>query len=103
MQSDTENELQQSNLVRMNLNVTDGVPEKLRDMAGGRFKMGAWLSRLIEEMHKGYGQPDQVKAMELEGVRLMMLGLGGQVQSLRGEVAHLQAQLAALIAKSESV
>lgn len=99
MQSDNDTEAQQSNLVRMNLNVSDGVPEKLRELAGGRFKMGTWLSQLIEQMYESRGSADQVQAMDVEGIRLMCLGMGGQIQSLRGEVTHLQSQLAAIIAK----
>ncbi len=99
MQSDIDSEVQMSNLVRMNLNVSIGVPEKLREMAGSKFKMGSWLSTVIENMYEAKGTDNTVHSMEMEGMRLMVLGMGGQLQALRGEVAHLQAQLAALIAK----
>lgn len=90
---------EESGLVRMNLNVIPGVPDKLRELAGGRFKMGSWLSELIEQMYANRGQAEQVQSMELEGLRLLMMGMAGQLASVRGEVAHLQATVAALIAK----
>ena len=101
VQSNVENEDTQSNFVRMNLNVEPGIPEKLRELAGGRFKMGSWLSQLIEQMHESKGASGAVQSMEIEGLRLMCLGMGGQIQSLRGELAHLQSQLAAIIAANQ--
>lgn len=106
-QSNLEIENQQSNfeeistaeLVRMNLNVNPGVPEKLRELAGGRFKMGSWLSELIEQMYAHRGQAETVQSMEVEGLRLLIMGMAGQLASVRGEVAHLQSTVAAMIAK----
>lgn len=89
----------ENNLVRMNLNVNPGVPEKLRELSGGRFKMGSWLSELIEQMYANRGQAETVQSVEVEGLRLLIMGMAGQLASVRGEVAHLQATVAALIAK----
>lgn len=90
-----------SNLMRMSLNVPLDIPEKLRELAGGKPKMGLWLTDLIRQMYDNRITVD-VKRMDVEGLRLLVMGLAGQVQSLQGEMTRTQSQLAALIAKVES-
>ena len=97
-QSDQENEKVPSNLTRMSLNVPPDVPEKLRELAGSKHKMGVWLTDMIRSMHDNRQMTD-VKRMDVDALRLLVLGLAGQVQSLQGEMTRTQSQLAALIAK----
>lgn len=99
-QSDLQDGEVSSNLMRMSLNVPLDVPEKLRELAGGKPKMGLWLTDLIRQMYDNRITVD-VKRMDVEGLRLLVMGLAGQVQSLQGEMARTQAQLAALIAQGQ--
>lgn len=95
--NDKENEVQ-GNFVRMNLNVAPDVPEKLRELAGGKFKMGMWLSDLIQKMYDNR-PPENVSSIDVEGLRLLVMGLAGQMQMLKGEMTQTQSQVAALVAQ----
>lgn len=88
-----------SGFERVNLQVKAGTAEKMTELAGSRQRMGQWLSDLVENMYEAKKTAATVQSMDLEGLRLMCLGLGGQVQAMKGEIAHLQSQLAAIIAK----
>lgn len=99
-QSNLQDNDVQSNLMRMSLNVPDDVPEKLRELAGSKHKMGVWLTELIRSMYDNRTMTD-VKRMDVEGLRLLVMGLAGQVQSLQGEMTRTQSQVAVLIARGE--
>lgn len=84
--------------VRINLSVDEGVPEALERLAGGRNKMGDYLSKMIFNLAADESTAVELSAMDNEGLRLMVQGLGGRMRALEGELMQLRAQLAAVIA-----
>lgn len=82
-------------MARLNLTVDDNIPEILERLAGGRNKMGDYLSKIINEMDQG-APADVLERMDKEGLRLMVQGMGGRLKSLEGEIVLLQSQVAAL-------
>lgn len=83
---------------RMNLTVDPDVPDLLERLAGGRNKMGDYLSQMIRSMAAGSSTADEIEKLDREGMRLMIQGLTGRLVALEGEVMRLQSQLAAVIA-----
>ncbi len=84
--------------VRINLSVDEGIPEMMERQAGGRNKMGDYLSKLIRSQGDEGATSAELAAMDNESLRLMVQGLGGRMRSVEGEVIRLQAQMAALLA-----
>ena len=82
---------------RLNLTVDAAAAEILERMAGGRNKMGDYLSRLLIDMDAGTPAAD-LDRMDKESLRLMLQGVIGRLSMVEGEVLRMQAQLAALIA-----
>lgn len=82
---------------RLNLTVDIDIPPILERMAGGRNKMGDYISQLVRGMDQGTPE-DEIERMDKESLRLMVQGLGGRVKVLEGEVMRIQSQLAVLIA-----
>lgn len=89
--------------VRINLSVDEGIPELMERLAGGRNKMGDYLSKLIVGLATEDTAADEIAAMDNEGLRLMVQGLGGRMRALEGELMRLQSQLAAIIAERQLV
>lgn len=85
--------------VRVNLSVDAGIPEIMERIAGGRNKMGDYLSKLIRSQAAEGATALELQSMDNEALRLMVQGLGGRVKALEGELIRVQAQLAALIAE----
>lgn len=83
---------------RLNLTVDPEAAAILEKMAGGRNKMGDYLSGLLKSMAAGT-PVDEIDRMDKESLRLMVQGLSGRVVALEGEVMRIQSQLAAIIAE----
>jgi hypothetical protein len=52
--------------VRMSLHVDPDIPDMLTELAGGKWKMGQYLSDLIRQVHTSQvevGQPGEVEAL----------------------------------------
>jgi hypothetical protein len=83
---------------RINLTVDADVPDILERLAGGRNKMGDYLSQLVRSIGEGAATSDEIEKLDREGMRVMIQGLTGRLAGLEGEVLRIQSQLAALIA-----
>ena len=84
--------------VRINLSVDEGVPELLEQLAGGRNKMGDYLSKLVRNQAGAETTATELQAMDNESLRLMVQGLAGRVKIVEGELMRTQSQVAAVIA-----
>lgn len=82
---------------RINLTVDGDVPALLETLAGGRNKMGDYLSKLIRSVAAGTPQ-DEIERMDKESLRLMVQALTGRVIGVEGEIVKMQATLASMIA-----
>jgi len=82
---------------RINLTVDGDVPALLETLAGGRNKMGDYLSKLIRSVSQGTPQ-DEIERMDKESLRLMVQALTGRVMALEGEMLTVQSTLASMIA-----
>ena len=85
--------------IRVNLSVDADIPDVLEQLAGGRNKMGDYLSKLIRSQSVDTTTAQELERMDNEGLRLMVQGLGGRVKVVEGELMRLQSQLAAMIAE----
>lgn len=83
---------------RLNLTVDPRAADILERMAGGRNKMGDYLSKLLISMESGT-PTDEIERMDRESLRSMVQGLLGRVVILEGEFLRVQAQMAAIIAE----
>lgn len=92
----------QAGRVRLNLQVDGDVPELLARLAKGRNRMGEYISHLVKAMADGQLN-EEIDRLDLDGLRLMVQGLGGRVKALDGEMLNLRANVAALIAKNAKI
>ncbi len=81
---------------RLNLSVADDIPEKLAALAGGERKRGQFLTNLIRSLYDA--QATTQEGMDIEALRLQVLGLAGQVKALEARLAQVEKTLAVLIA-----
>lgn len=88
----------QTGRVRLNLLVDGDVPDLLARLAKGRNRMGEYVSSLVHGMVDGQLN-DEIDRLDLDGLRLMVQGLGGRVRALDGEMLNIRSQLAAVIAR----
>jgi len=81
---------------RITVVLDDGVSEKLVELAGSSRKQGEYLSRLINATYEGerLTQPDGI---EIETLRLQIIGLTSEHRALASRVLQLEKQLAALL------
>jgi len=84
--------------VRANLSLDADIPDLLERLAGGRNKMGDYVSKLIRLQIDDDTTASELQTLDNESLRLMVQGLGGRVKALEGEVMRTQAQIASLIA-----
>ena len=68
--------------IRLNLSVDARVPDKLERLAGGRNRMGDWLSDLLLAMEVGDDTAAEIERLNMESLRLMIQGLAGRVRAL---------------------
>lgn len=76
---------------RLNLAVEDGIGDMLSALAGGERKRGQYLSDLIRGMAKVTGKP----TMDTVTMEFALRGLAGQVQTVEGRLAVLEAKVGA--------
>ena len=81
---------------RLNLTVADDIPDKLTALAGGERKRGQYLTDLIRATYDV--QATTQTGLDLEGLRLQLLGLAGQVQALESRITQMEKTLAVIIA-----
>jgi len=82
---------------RCNLTLDSDVLTALDEMAGSERKRGLWISNMIRTTSAAQRSNADVRTMDVEGLRLTVLGLAGRLQAVEGELLRNQAQLAALI------
>jgi hypothetical protein len=83
---------------RINLQVEDGVGDKMTELAGGERRRGAWLSDLVNAMHAQQQMP--VQPAELETLKLAFAGMVARLSMAEARAARTEAQLAAHLATS---
>lgn len=82
---------------RLNLTVDAEAADLLERMAGGRNKMGDYLSTLLKSMNAGT-PADEIERVDRESLKLMLQGMAGRLTALEGQYASMQATVAKLIA-----
>ena len=83
---------------RINLTVDPDIPDILERLAGGRNKMGDYISQMVRNIAAGSSTADEIEKLDREGMRLMIQGLSGRMVAVEGELMRVQSQLAAVIA-----
>lgn len=84
---------------RVNLMLDSDVVELLDDLAGSERKRGLYISNLIRTAYAGQRSNADIRTMDVESLRLTVLGLNGRVQAVEGEILRQQSQIAAMIAQ----
>ncbi|MFN8493986.1 MAG: hypothetical protein U0350_40685 [Caldilineaceae bacterium] len=85
---------------RCNLMLDSDVVEMLDELSGSERKRGLWISNMIRTAYAAQRSNVDIRTMDIEGLRLTVLGLAGRVQTVEGEMLRTQSQLAAMIANS---
>jgi hypothetical protein len=86
--------------VRCNLMLDADVIDMLDSLSGSERKRGLWISNMVRTAYAAQKDNADIRTMDMEGLRLTVLGLAGRVQAVEGELIKTQSQLAAIIAKS---
>ena len=87
--------------VRCNLTLDSDVIEMLDELAGSERKRGLWLSNMIRTTYAAQRSNADVRTMDVEGLRLTVLGLAGRLQAVEGELLRTQTQVAAVMAAQQ--
>jgi len=85
---------------RVNLMLDADVVAILDDLAGGERKRGQYVSELLRSTYAASQQAGDIHLMDLEALRLLVLGLAGRVVGVEGQIGHMQAQVAAIMANA---
>jgi hypothetical protein len=84
---------------RLTISVEDGIGAMLIELAGGSRRQGEYITRLVRAAWE-MEQAGKTAGVELEGVRLQLAGLSGKVTTIDGRLLSVEAQVAAMIARS---
>lgn len=84
-------------MARINLTVEDGIPELLEELAGGRNKMGQYISDLVRATHEG--QRSAPEASDVEALRYQMATVIGKQREHDTRLLQMERQLAAVMAE----
>ena len=84
---------------RLNTVLDPDVIPMLDELAGGERKRGAMIGQLVRAAYAGQKSNADLRTMDVESLRLTVLGLNGRVQAVEGEIMRMQTQLAAVIAQ----
>ncbi len=84
---------------RLTISVEDGIGAMLIELAGGSRRQGEYITRLVRAAWE-MEQAGKIAGVELEGVRLQVAGLSGKVTTIDGRLLSVEAQVAAMIARS---
>lgn len=79
--------------VRLNVTVDPDIPAMLEELAGSSKRMGEYLNALIRNAYTGQKSTPAAGGIDVEGLRLMVLGLAGRVASVEGDVISLAARV----------
>jgi hypothetical protein len=82
---------------RVNLMLDSDVIDWLDSLAGGERKRGQYISQLIRNAWSVSKSLPDVQGMNVDELRLTVLGLAGRLTAVEGEVANLRSHLAALV------
>ncbi len=83
---------------RISVTVDDGITDKLIELAGSSRKQGEFVTKMISEAYEGRDLL-QGSSLDVESLRLQVLGLAGQQKAVEGRVQRLESQVAAIIAQ----
>ncbi len=78
---------------RVNLMLDSDVIELLDDLAGSERKRGLYISNLIRTTHAAQAANADLRTMDVEALRLTVLGLNGRLQSVEGEIVRMQSKM----------
>ena len=83
-------------IARLNLTVADDIPDKLTALAGGERKRGQFITDLVRAVYEGKDYTHE--GMDVEALRLQVMGLAGEVRTLQGRLVQVERTVAALVA-----
>lgn len=82
-------------MARLNLVVDEDIPELLTMLAGGERARGQWISKIV----RAYAETgERAQANSLDELRFAFAGLMAEQRMNAAKIAHLEHQVAALIA-----
>lgn len=84
-------------MTRMNLRVPDDVPGILAELAGGKNKMGDYLTTVIRQLRSG--QNTVGKPGEIEMLAGSVMHLSAKQKEIDARLSQVEQQLSALIAE----
>jgi hypothetical protein len=82
---------------RVNLMVDTEVVEMLDEMAGSERKRGQYISQLVRNAYAAQRHNTELRTMDVEALRLTVIGLAGRVAAVEGQLVQVQSQVARLI------
>lgn len=82
---------------RLTVVLNDGAGEKLQELAGGSRRQGEFISKMIEAAWEGQHSMNGDE-LNVETLRLQLMGMAGQVKSHEGRILQLEHQVAAMMA-----
>lgn len=72
---------------RINIIVDDGIPEKLERLAGGKRRMGDWISKFVISMCE---TQEELLGDDTHMLKLSVGGLAGQVKGIDARVSKIE-------------
>lgn len=82
-------------MARLNLVVDEETPELLTKLAGGERARGAWVSKIVAAYA---ANNDRAQANSFDELRFAFAGLMAEQKMNAARIAHLEQQVAALMA-----
>lgn len=82
---------------RLNITVEDDVPALLEQLAGGRNKMGQYVTDLVRATAEG--ERTATEASDLEAMRYQMATVIGKQREVEARLLQMERQLAAIMAE----
>ncbi len=85
------------NKQRVNLMLDTEVVEMLDKITGSERKRGQYVSQLVRHAYAAQRHNTELRTMDVEGLRLTVIGLAGRVAAVEGELVQVQSQVVRLI------
>ena len=73
---------------RLNLAVDNGTVDMLAELAGGKRKMGGYVSQIVRELHAG--SRAIIGSTQLDRIEMTLVGVSASVRDLEGRVSSLE-------------
>lgn len=88
-----------SNKKRVNLMLDENIVDMLDSLSDGERKRSRWVSEQIQSAYAAKKQNADVETMDLDGLRLLVMGVNARMTTLEGRMQQTDATVAALVAK----